>query len=126
MKRLTLPSGDYIYNPRLIKPQEITAAVRNHELSEILGTVDAGYGAPPKEEIQGEPQAVVARDESGETANSALTDQQHLPETVAAAQKLTPPGGSVSVEPPEVELQHRLTATRPKAGDRWPKSRIRQ
>lgn len=123
MRRLTLPSGDYIYDQQAIKPQEIIAAVKNHELNEILGTVENGYGAPPKEDIQGEPIAVVSRDTDGETAHSALTDEQHIPETAEAAQTLTPPGGNLSIEPPHVEIEHRLQDYRPR-GKRWPKPNV--
>ncbi len=59
--------------------------------------------------------AVVSRDTGGETVQGALTDQEHLPDTVDAAQDVTPDGGGISVESPEKEIEHRK-----KAG-RWPK-----
>lgn len=128
MKRLTLPSGNYIYNPALIKPQEIKDAIKNHELGEILGSADKGYGSVDKTELQGDPVAVVARDEDGETAHSALTDMDHIQEAIDAAGDVTPPHGNVSVEPPDIEIAHRELAQqeakpkRPTAGRRWPKA----
>lgn len=118
LKRLTLPSGEFIYDPRAIKPQEIMQAVQEHRLNEILGSVEHGYGAPPKESLQGEPVAVVARDPEGETAHSALTDEAHIPQAAQVAEELKPAGGSVSVEPPQVEVEHRMKHP---AGKRWPK-----
>jgi hypothetical protein len=120
IRKLTLPSGTYLYDPHTIKPQEIMQAVMNDGLADILGSATKGYGAPSKQDLQGQPQAVVARDGTGETSNSALTDQEHMPEAVEAAEELTPAGGSISVEDPSVEIEHRLKK-KPR-GDRWPKA----
>lgn len=119
-RRLTLPSGDFYYTPA-IKPQEIIAAVKNHELNEILGSATQGYGAPSKQDIQGPPEAVMSRTQDGTTVQGALTDKQHIPQAVSAAHAVTPPGGQVSVEPPANELQNRLSYKRPARGKKWPK-----
>lgn len=121
MKRITLPPGDFIYDPKAIKPREIIAAVNNHELADILGSATKGYGAPDKTELQGDPMAVVARDADGETANSALTDPEHLEQTIEAAGDVTPQGGAISVEPPHVELEHRTSLGKKRRGHKWPK-----
>lgn len=122
-RKLILPPGEFIYDPKAIKPKEIIAAVENHELADILGAADGGYGTVDKSQLDGPVQAVVARDADGETANSALTDEAHTDSAIAAAQQLTPAGGSVSVEPPQTEISHRLESVPPKKrrGDRWAK-----
>lgn len=107
-RKLLLPPGEFIYDPKAIKPKEIIAAVKNHELSEILGAADGGYGTVDKSELRGPVQAVVARDEDGETVNSALTDQEHEGAAIAQAGKLTPDGGAVSLEDPGREISHRM------------------
>lgn len=109
-KRLPTPAGDFYYDSKAIKPAEIQAALREHRLAEILGDYQLGYGAPDKTELRGNVQAVVARDAAGETAHSALTDPERQGSAIAAAQRLTPPGGAVSVEPPEREISHRAAA----------------
>ena len=124
MRKLTLPSGEYIYDPAHIKPQEILAAIQDHSLNEILGTADSGYGTPAKQDLQEPTTAVVARDADGETSHSALTDEAHAPEAAAAAEELKPEDGSVTFEPPHIELEHRQTVApkkKIKAGQRWPK-----
>lgn len=135
VRRITLPSGSYFYDPSAIKPQEIIKAVMTDELADILGSSDKGYGTSSKQQLQGEPQAVVARNATGETAHFALADEESIPEAVDVAEELRPEGGSVSVEPPEVEISHRAGQfedppplpplvkglKKPKAGDKWAK-----
>lgn len=115
-RKVLLPPGEFIYDPSAINANEIIAAVRDHTLEQILGTTDKGYGTPDKEDLQGEPMAVVARDQDGETAHSALTDKDHADTAIAAAHDLMPQGGQVTVEPPHLEITHRV-----RAGDKWPK-----
>lgn len=98
----------FIFNPKLITSKEIDAAEQSNNLPSILGATAGGLGAPDKSEIEGPPVAVVARDDKGETAQATATDAQHLPDTVAQTAKVTPPDGTVAVEPPEEEIAHRL------------------
>lgn len=123
-RKLTLPSGEYYYKPDMIRPQEIIKAVANHELNEILGSATEGYGAPSKQNLQGEPQAVMSKDSTGETVQGALTDPEHEEQAIHAAQDVTPPGGSVSVENPAKEIANRLMAAKKFKGrvnGKWPK-----
>jgi hypothetical protein len=137
-RKLVLPPGEFIYDPKAIKPKEIMAAVKDHQLSEILGSADQGYGTPDKTELRGDPQAVVSRTEDGETVQGALTDPEHVDTAVHAARAVTPKGGSISLESPEQEIQHRMGVApkmlpdpspsaaplkykRPTRGAKWPK-----
>lgn len=101
------PAGDFYFNPKLIKRAEIVAALKDHRLNEILGDVDLGYGAPPKQDLTPPVEAVVSRDGQGETVQGALTDPPHEQQSIAAADAVTPEGGTVSVEDPAKELAHR-------------------
>jgi broad specificity phosphatase PhoE/2'-5' RNA ligase len=101
----------FYYNPALANVQSIDQAVAQNRLNELLGATDGGTGAPDKTQLDDSTTvAVTAKDASGETVQSTVTDQAHLPETIAQTQKLTPEGGSVEVEPPEHEIAHRLSA----------------
>lgn len=125
-KKLILPSGEYYYKPDMIRPQEIIKAVANHELNEILGSASAGYGAPAKEDLQGEPQAVMSKDSAGETVQGVLTDPAHQQKAIEAAGDITPPGGKVSVEPPENEIANRIAAAgkfKGRVNGKWPNPR---
>lgn len=101
------PAGDFYFNPKLIKRAEIVAALKDHRLNEILGDADLGYGAPPKQDLEPPVEAVVSRDQQGETVQGALTDPPHEQQSIAAANAITPEGGSVTVEDPATELTHR-------------------
>lgn len=123
-RKLTLPSGEYYYKQDMIRPQEIIKAVANHELNEILGSATEGYGAPSKQNLQGEPQAVMSKDGDGTVVQGALTDPEHEEQAIHAAQDVTPPGGSVSVEHPAKEIANRLMAAKKFKGrvnGKWPK-----
>lgn len=104
----TASKNTYFFNPKLISSKEIDAAEQSNNLPSVLGAADKGMGAPDKSEIEGPPVAVVARDDKGETAQATATDAQHLPDTVAQTAKVTPPDGTVAVEPPEAEIAHRF------------------
>ena len=88
----------YAYRPDLIKKSEIHAAAKNNTLPELLGGPE-GMGAPDKADLQGEPVTVVARTPEGVEAQSTATDASSLPETLRATQQVTPPGGTVGIEP---------------------------
>jgi hypothetical protein len=103
-------SGKFVYDPAKMSPEGIQEAVAANRLPEILGPADGGMGAPDKTELQGEPVAVVGRDEQGNTAQGSLTDEARLPETIQQTEKVTPPGGEVSVESPAVEMANRQAA----------------
>ncbi len=96
----------YAYRPDLVKTSEIHSAAKNNTLPEILGGPE-GMGAPDKSALQGEPITVVGRSADGTEAQSTATDPEHLPETVAATHAVTPPGGTVGVEPVEGVLGER-------------------
>jgi 2'-5' RNA ligase len=106
----------YFYNPTLTNFQQIDQAVQQNRLPELLGATQGGMGAPDKSQIAGPPEAVVAKDAQGETVQAALTDPGNLGPAIAQAQKVTPPGGAVDVEPPEAEIAHRLEGEPPAPG----------
>ncbi|MDE2098946.1 MAG: strawberry notch family protein [Patescibacteria group bacterium] len=90
----------YVYRPDLIKKSAIHSAARDNRLPEVLGG-PMGMGAPDKSALHGEPVTVVSRAADGTEVQSTATDQENLPVTHAATQMVTPPGGTVSVEPAE-------------------------
>lgn len=118
-KRHRAPSGDFYFNPKLVKISEIDAAIHNHALNELLGATHAGYGAPPKEKLEGPVSAVVSRTPEGETVQGALSDSKHQAQTIEAAKPITPAGGSITVEHPAKELARRIKFRRA-AGKKWP------
>lgn len=122
-KRHRAPSGDFYFNPKMVKISEIDAAIHNHTLNELLGATHAGYGAPPKEKLQGPVSAVVSRTPEGETIQGALTDAGHQDQTVESAKPVTPVGGSITVEHPAKELVRRIKFHRQAAGKKWPPPR---
>lgn len=119
-KRHRAPSGDFYYRPGKVSIKEIDASIHDHSLNELLGATHGGYGAPPKEDLKPPIKAVVSREPSGETVQGALSDVAHVPETVKAAEMITPPGGSVSIEDPAKEIANRIKFRKPKAGQKWP------
>jgi N12 class adenine-specific DNA methylase len=97
----------YVFRPDLTNRSAIKRAAKNNTLPEILGSAEMGMGAPDKSALQGEPVTVVGRAPDGTEAQSTGTDQANLPVTLAATQHVTPPGGSVSVEPAENVIAER-------------------
>jgi hypothetical protein len=100
-------AGDVFFNPKLTSHAKIDAAFKNHELNELLGDAQAGYGAPPKQDLQPPVSAVVSRAPDGTVAHGALTDPAHKGTALAVAQHLTPPGGHASVESPDAVVAER-------------------
>lgn len=88
----------YAYRIDLIGKSEVSSAAASNRLTEILGG-PAGMGAPDKADLQGEPIAVVGRAPDGTEAQTTVTDAEHLADTHAATQAVTPPGGTVNIEP---------------------------
>lgn len=103
----------YAYRPDLLTPGEIHSAAKQNRLTELLGG-PIGMGAPDKSALQGTPVAVVARAPDGTEIQSTATDVVNLPKTHAATAMVTPPGGSLSVEPiPNILAQRRGIAPPP-------------
>lgn len=96
----------YAFRPDLIDRGQISSAASNNKLPEILGG-PLGMGAPDKTALQGAPIAVKATDANGVEAQTTVTDAQNLPQTIASTHAVTPPGGTVSVVPPEEALAGR-------------------
>ena len=97
MKRLTLPSGSYFYDPQVIRPQEIMAAIRDHNTEDLLAPVAVEEEeAPPEPMPQGE-ELQDAIDSAGDA------------------------GGPKAVEIPKVDIQDKVAAATRRRGDRWPK-----
>lgn len=96
----------YLFRPDLISRSAIRTAARNNTLPEILGG-PMGMGAPDKTALQGEPVAVVGHAPDGTEAQTTVTDGANLPQTVSATHAVTPPGGTVTVMPPEQVLAGR-------------------
>lgn len=98
----------YAYRPDLIRKSTITGAAARNKLTQILGG-PLGMGAPDKSAIQGNPITVVARSADGTEAQTTVTDQVNLPNTLRATYAVTPPGGAVSIEDPQAVLNKRRT-----------------
>jgi hypothetical protein len=97
----------YVYNPKLTSQPQIDAAISENRLPELLGATEGGMGAPDKTALAGKPVAVVGRTPEGVTTQATAADKASLPEAVRQTEKLTPPEGTVSVEPPQVEIAKR-------------------
>jgi broad specificity phosphatase PhoE len=97
----------YIYRPDLISRNAIRKAAKNNTLPEVLGSTEMGMGAPDKSNLRGTPVVVSGKAADGTEVQSTATDQATLPATVAATQRVTPPGGSVEVTTPEQAVGER-------------------
>ena len=96
IKRITLPSGSYFYDPKVIRPQEIMAAIRDHEIGELLAPVSA----EDTEDVKPEP----------------MPQGAELQEAIDGAGDI---GGTDPVEIPNI--QNRVAAASRRRGDKWPK-----
>lgn len=97
----------YAYDPEKIQPAAIDQAVHTNRLPEILGAEGTGMGAPDKSQLQGPTVAVTGKSMDGTTVQSTETDAANLEATKTAVKEITPPGGSVSVEPVEQAVGER-------------------
>lgn len=88
-------AGVFFYNPAVFSPKELDAAVANDTVGTVLG-----YGIPAKPATEQTVGAVTVRTPEGTEKQSVLTDPQHLPAVVAAAQQAANPGDTLAVEPP--------------------------
>ena len=90
MKRITLPSGTYVYDPQVIRPQEIMAAIRDHDTEELLAPVaieeEEMEEAPPELMPQGM-ELQNAIDSAGDVGGPQAVDipQMNVQNAVAAA-----------------------------------------
>jgi hypothetical protein len=107
------PAGDVFFNPKLTTHAKIDLAFKNHELNELLGDTQIGYGAPAKQDLQGPVSAAMARGPDGTVAHGALTDRQNQATALQAAQNLTPPGGRAGIEDPQAVLNERQQSAEP-------------
>lgn len=99
MKRVTLPSGDYVYNPKVIRPQEIMAAIRDHNTEDLLAPVAIDQD---QEELPSEP----------------------MPQGIELQEAINAAGDVGTAEPvtiPKVDIQNRVAAVTRRRGDKWPK-----
>ena len=99
IKRLTLPSGSYFYDPQVIRPQEIMAAIRDHDTEDLLAPVagvDEAEEAPPEPMPQG----------------------AELQDAIDSAGDV---GGPQAVNIPQINIQNKVAAAPRRRGDRWPK-----
>lgn len=109
MRIISLPEGRFVFDPKKTNEQEIKSAIAQHRLSELLGHSELGYGAPDKRDIDpADAHAAVVRDKKGETVQAVATDTPHIGPALQAAEAVKPAGGSVALEDPGRELQHRL------------------
>ena len=115
----------YIYRNDLTTRSAVKRAAKNNQLHTLLGSTDMGMGTVDKSALQGDPITVVARGPDGTEAQSTATDQANLPATIAASQQVTPPGGTVSIEPPEQVLAEREAVTPPELPP-TPRTRLQQ
>jgi hypothetical protein len=97
MKRLTLPSGSYFYDPQVIRPQEIMAAIRDHNTEDLLAPVAVEEEEAPPEPMPQGAELQDAIDSAGDA------------------------GGPKAVEIPKVDIQDKVAAATRRRGDRWPK-----
>ena len=90
MKKITLPSGSYFYDPQVIRPQEIMAAIRDHDTEELLAPVaieeEEMEEAPPEPMPQGM-ELQNAIDSAGDVGGPQAVDipQMNVQNAVAAA-----------------------------------------
>lgn len=97
-------SGNFIFDHKAIAPREIRRAAKFNRLPEILGAADGGMGAPDKTELRRPIAAVVGKTADGTVTQGSLTDEAHLPQTIAQTGKLA---SDVSVEDPEQTISDR-------------------
>jgi len=97
-------AGNFIFDHKAIAPREIRRAAKFNRLPEILGAADGGMGAPDKTELNEPISAVVGKDPDGTVTQGSLTDQEHLPQTLAQTGKLA---SEISVEDPEQTISER-------------------
>lgn len=102
----------YAYRPDLIKKGDIHTAAKNNALTQILGG-PRGMGSPDKSLLPPETVTVTGRSADGTEAQSTATDSASLPLTVSATHAVTPPGGSVSVEPTASVVMRRIIQNQP-------------
>jgi hypothetical protein len=100
MKKLTLPSGTYFYDPQVIRPQEIMAAIRDHDTEELLAPV------------------AVEEEEMEEAPPEAMPQGVELQEAIDSAGDV---GGPQAVDIPQMNVQNTVAAATRRRGDRWPK-----
>lgn len=105
--RLDTKVGVFFYNPKLISAADIQQAISADKLQDILGDKDLGYGAPAKDELTPPVKAVVSKTPDMQTVQAVATDAAHAPETITAAKKVTPPGGSVGMTTPDRAVKAR-------------------
>ena len=98
----------YVFRPDLITRAAIKKAAENNTLNEILGDAEMGMGVPDKSAIPPDSPTVVARDAQGNEVHAALTPEENAATAVEVAHRLTPSGGSVSVEPPSTVIGQRM------------------
>ena len=90
IKRLSLPSGQFFYDPQVIRPQEIMAAIRDHDTEELLAPVaieeEEMEEAPPEPMPQGM-ELQDAIDSAGDVGGPQAVDipQMNVQNAVAAA-----------------------------------------
>jgi hypothetical protein len=107
-QRIDTSAGTFFFNPRLISAQQIRTAITSNNLPAILGDKDLGYGAPDKSQLTPPIRAVTALAPSGVPVQDVATDQAHEPQAIAAAQAVTPPGGSVEEKSADSALADRI------------------
>lgn len=100
MKKLTLPSGTYFYDPQVIRPQEIMAAIRDHNTEELLAPV------------------AVEEEEMEEAPPEPMPQGVELQEAIDSAGDV---GGPQAVDIPQMNVQNTVAAATRRRGDRWPK-----
>jgi broad specificity phosphatase PhoE len=98
----------YAYDPERINPAQINAAVATNRLPEILGDAEIGMGAPDKSQLRGAVANVIGRTMDGTTVQSTASDEENLQSAIEATKRVTPPGGTVSVEPAQNEINNRV------------------
>jgi len=97
LKRVTLPSGDYFYDPKVIRPQEIMAAIRDHEVGDLIAPV-----AQP--EAEAEPM------------------DAEVPQGEELQQQIDSAGDAGPAAPTDIpDVQNQIAAASKRRGDKWPK-----
>jgi hypothetical protein len=108
----------YAYRPDLISRSQIKGAARNNKLSTILGSSEAGMGAPDKTELQGPLFTVRGETPEGTETQTTAADAASLPGAIDATHRVTPANGNVSVGTPESALAERQGLLEP-TGAGW-------
>lgn len=115
-KMVATTDGTFHYNPKLLTPKDIYAAVREGRINELLGIGPYSKADVAARIANGEkPVGVVGRDANGTEVQSAIGTPSTAPEQAAAIAR--DPKLTVGLEHPDETMARRQGTTTDKLGD---------